>query len=215
MAEQDVSSAASGRCCFERERANVFSTEEFILDERKDEEERSLQRSLRRTSRRIIIGDPVPSAPRIASGEGGDESELFDKDKIDSGLPSEIEACYALMNAQLHKIYRPIHGEYDDYITKPKKSGYKSLHTAVVGGDGKPLEVQIRTREDMHDAAEWGVAAHWLYKARNGEQIFETFLEKKKNEVDEREKDPASTWTGCSINFTEASRAGRWRCRRC
>ena len=98
---------------------------------------------------RIIIGEPV-------AAEYGDEYE--------SGLPNEIEACYALLNA-VHKIYRPLKGEYDDYITKPKQSGYKSLHTAVRGDDGKPLEVQIRTRA-MHDAAEWGVAAHWMYKIK-------------------------------------------------
>ena len=155
---------------------------------------------------RIIIGDPVPSAPRIASGEGGDESELFDKDKIDSGLPSEIEACYALLNA-VHKIYRPIHGEYDDYITKPKKSGYKSLHTAVVGDDGKPLEVQIRTR-GMHDAAEWGVAAHWLYKTRTENKSSKHSSKKKKNEVDEREKDPTPQPGQVVQLISPTSRAG-------
>jgi hypothetical protein len=63
----------------------------------------------------------------------------------------------------IHKLYRPVSGEYDDYITKKKKSGYQSLHTAVVGPDGALLEFQVRTRA-MHDAAEFGNAAHWLYK---------------------------------------------------
>ena len=72
---------------------------------------------------RIIIGDPVSASTMTSDGEGS-ASEFFDKDKLDSGLPSEIEACYALLNA-VHKINRPINGEYDDYITKPKSLGIK------------------------------------------------------------------------------------------
>lgn len=78
------------------------------------------------------------------------------------GTKDEVEACFVLLEA-IHKLYRPVPGEYDDYITNKKKSGYQSLHTAVVGPDGALLEFQVRTRA-MHDAAEFGNAAHWLYK---------------------------------------------------
>ncbi|XP_078162448.1 uncharacterized protein LOC144557748 isoform X2 [Carex rostrata] len=80
-----------------------------------------------------------------------------------------VQGCYSVLDI-VHRLWTPIDGEFDDYIVNPKPSGYQSLHTAVLGPDNSPLEVQIRTRR-MHDYAESGLAAHWLYKENKTDEI--------------------------------------------
>jgi GTP pyrophosphokinase len=77
-------------------------------------------------------------------------------------LVDDVPACYAAL-ACVHQAWRPVDGEFDDYIARPKPNGYQSLHTVVLRADGRPVEVQIRTHA-MHEHAEHGVAAHWMYK---------------------------------------------------
>lgn len=98
---------------------------------------------------------------RKMSRKNLDFSKIYDIRAVRILVP-ELRDCYATLGI-VHSLWRHIPNEFDDYIANPKENGYRSLHTAVIGPDGKVLEVQIRTHA-MHEDAELGVCAHWLYK---------------------------------------------------
>jgi GTP pyrophosphokinase len=99
-------------------------------------------------------------------------------------IVKDIASCYETLGI-VHKKYRPMIGRIKDYISLPKPNGYQSIHTTVFGPDGRVLEVQIRTQK-MHDEAEFGIAAHWLYETRKTRSWKSYFLPKK-DEIDTKE----------------------------
>ncbi len=93
--------------------------------------------------------------------KGFDFESVYDVHAV-RALVQDVKDCYAVLGL-VHNLWTPIPKEFDDYIAKPKSNQYRSLHTAVIGHEGKAVEIQIRTYE-MHQHSELGVAAHWRYK---------------------------------------------------
>ena len=103
----------------------------------------------------------ISSIWRKMQRKGANFGEIYDVHAV-RVLVEDLRDCYAALGV-VHSLWRPIPGQFDDYIAMPKNNMYQSLHTAVVALDGKPLEVQIRTQA-MHRVSEVGIAAHWRYK---------------------------------------------------
>lgn len=103
-------------------------------------------------------------------------SQVYDIRAVRILVP-EVKDCYATLGL-VHGLWRNLPNEFDDYIANPKENGYRSLHTAVFGPEGKILEIQIRTQK-MHDEAELGVCAHWRYKGSDGENGLASTYEEK------------------------------------
>ncbi|HEX9193427.1 MAG TPA: bifunctional (p)ppGpp synthetase/guanosine-3',5'-bis(diphosphate) 3'-pyrophosphohydrolase [Burkholderiales bacterium] len=142
-----------------------------MLDDRRSERERAVDKAIgaladelaRAGIRAEITGRPkhLYSIYSKMRAKSLDFSQIHDVSGL-RVLVDEAKDCYTVLGV-VHNLWAPIPREFDDYISRPKANLYRSLHTAVIGLEGKALEVQIRTRE-MHRDAELGVAAHWRYK---------------------------------------------------
>ncbi len=142
-----------------------------LLDEKRLDRQEYIQNVIdilkKELLRFTIQGDVTGRAKHIYSiwrkmkRKGIRFSEVYDVRAVRLLVP-EVRDCYAALGI-VHSLWRHIPREFDDYIASPKENGYRSLHTAVIGPQGKALEVQIRTFS-MHEEAELGVCAHWHYK---------------------------------------------------
>jgi GTP pyrophosphokinase len=153
-----------------------------LLDEKRREREAYIQRVIAKLHAELgamgiaptIQGRPkhLYSIWRKMRGKAVEFDQLYDIRAV-RVIVSNIRECYTVLGV-VHDLWTPIEGEFDDYIANPKANAYRSLHTAVMGPEGKTLEVQIRT-EEMHQQSEHGVAAHWRYKegARRADKAFD------------------------------------------
>ncbi len=155
-----------------------------LLAERRTEREEYIERVVQNAQELLkqegigatVYGRPkhIYSIYRKMQAKRRDFNQIYDLSGIRVIVP-EVRDCYAALGI-IHTHWPPIPGEFDDYIAMPKDNMYQSLHTAVLGPEGKVVEFQIRT-EEMHRVAEYGVAAHWRYKESSRQAVdlsFET-----------------------------------------
>jgi GTP pyrophosphokinase len=156
-----------------------------MLEERRTEREDFVEQAIRNLKNELsaagvvaeVNGRPkhLYSIWNKLKGKSIDFSQLHDV-RACRVVVEDIKACYTVLSI-VHNLWTPRPEEFDDYIARPKPNGYQSLHTVVEAEDGRTLEIQIRTRE-MHQFAEYGVAAHWRYKEGSGSGLDESYDQK-------------------------------------
>jgi GTP pyrophosphokinase len=180
--------------CFRYLQPEVYKRIATLLDERRGDRERWIEATkaeLRAALARAGIRAEVSGRPKHIFSiwkkmqrKHADFEHLYDIRAV-RVLVDDVATCYAALGV-VHQLWPNVPGEFDDYIARPKGNDYRSLHTAVIGPEGKTLEVQIRTHE-MHAHAELGVAAHWRYKeGGGGDQAFERKIAEMRRLLDAR-----------------------------
>jgi RelA/SpoT family (p)ppGpp synthetase len=153
------------------------------LNERRADREQQVKSFIRRIEEALteegitdfsVAGRPkhIYSIYRKMERKGVPFEQIYDVRAVRI-IVQTIPECYHALGI-VHNLWRPVPGGFDDYIASPKDNSYQSLHTDVVADDGKTLEIQIRTQQ-MHELAEFGIAAHWKYKERRqqADEVFE------------------------------------------
>ncbi len=123
--------------------------------------------------------------------KGKEFSDIYDLIALRVILQT-VGDCYSALGA-VHSLWHPLPGRFKDYIATPKPNGYQSLHTTVVGPEARPIEIQLRTVE-MHEQAEYGIAAHWLYKRAGNSQG--------NMSADDKSVDRQISWIRRSLDWT-------------
>ena len=143
-----------------------------MVQDSRDQRERDTEEAIKTLTdelRRVGLGDfQITGRPKHLwsiylkmKRKGKEFSDIYDLIALRVILQT-VGDCYSALGA-VHSLWHPLPGRFKDYIATPKPNGYQSLHTTVVGPDARPIEIQLRTVE-MHEQAEYGIAAHWLYK---------------------------------------------------
>lgn len=157
---------------------NTYKTIASFLAQRRVDRENRIQELMTLLQDKLkasgVIGNVTGRAKHIysiylkAKRKNVDYQEIYDHSAVRILVPT-VEDCYTALSI-VHHVWPPIMQEFDDYIAHPKPNGYRSIHTAVIGDDGKHFEIQIRTNT-MHEEAERGVAAHWMYKEKGSNPL--------------------------------------------
>src|SRR4029078_5035579 len=150
--------------------------EPMVAERRADREEHVNEAAIARTKELDKVGIPAEISGRAKHSfsiydkmakKGREFNEIYDLTAmrviVERSGEEGARDCYGALGL-IHSLWKPTPGRFKDYVAMPKLNGYQALHTTVVGPEGRPLEIQVRTRE-MHETAEFGLAAHWGYKS--------------------------------------------------
>jgi GTP diphosphokinase / guanosine-3',5'-bis(diphosphate) 3'-diphosphatase len=138
--------------------------------------------------------------------KGREFNEIYDLTAM-RVLVESVKDCYGAIGV-IHSLWKPLPGRFKDFVAMPRFNGYQALHTTVIGPEGRPLEIQIRTRE-MHDTAEYGIASHWMYKegarpaGKNGQVEDKVRWLKELLDWQKELKDPAEFVEGLKVDLFE------------